>query len=81
MYHNILQRHDISSGLRLIKERLNFYLTFQEDNDPKYASKICINYLNSQKKSKLLRRMNWPPQLPNLNLMELLWDEFDRKAK
>ncbi len=45
-YHNILQRHAIPAGLKLIGE--NF--VFQEDNDPKHASAYCRNYLALKEK-------------------------------
>ena len=46
-YHSILQRYAIPAGLRLIGQGF----VFQEDNDPKHASKYCRNYL-AAKESK-----------------------------
>ncbi len=45
-YHNILQRHAIPAGTALIGN--NF--VFQEDNDPKHASKYCRDYLAKKEK-------------------------------
>lgn len=46
VYHNILVRHAIPAGKRLIGK--NF--VFQEDNDPKHASKLCRGYLGKKEK-------------------------------
>ena len=35
-YHNILQRHAIPSGLRLVERSF----LFQQDNDPKHTSNV-----------------------------------------
>ena len=29
----------------------------------------------------VLRQMTWPPQSPNLNPIEMVWDEMDRRVK
>lgn len=47
VYHNILVRHAIPAGKCLIGNKF----LFQEDNDPKHASKLCRGYL--EKKEKL----------------------------
>uniref|UniRef100_A0A672IVI6 Transposase Tc1-like domain-containing protein n=1 Tax=Salarias fasciatus TaxID=181472 RepID=A0A672IVI6_SALFA len=66
-YHSILQ---LGQGF-----------IFQQDNDPKQKSKLCQNYLVKKEEAGKLKNMECPAQSPDLNPIELVWDEIDRRVK
>ena len=70
-------KHAIPSGLKLIGKP--FHLL--QHNDPKHTSILCKTYLQKKADQQFLHLMEHPPQSPDFNPIEYVWDELDRRLR
>ena len=74
MYRRILENHLLDSVKML---SLTNEWIFQHDNDPKHRAAIVTSWLDGNK----INRINWSSFSPDLNPIEHLWDEVERRMK
>ena len=43
--------------------------------------RLCKGYLAKKESDVMLHQMTWPPQLPDLNPIEMVWDLLDLSVK
>uniref|UniRef100_A0A4W5MIC2 Uncharacterized protein n=1 Tax=Hucho hucho TaxID=62062 RepID=A0A4W5MIC2_9TELE len=55
----------------------NEWNQYYYDNDPKHTSRL----LTKKESDGALHHMIWPPQSPDLNPVEMVWDELDLRVK
>ena len=76
-YQSLLQRYAIPSGLCLV----GLLFVFQQDNESKNNSRLCKGYLTKKESDGVLHQVTWPPQSPNLNPIEMVWNALDSRVK
>ena len=74
LYREILRKNFLQSCQKLGLENS---FVFQHDNDRKDTAGVVKDWL----KQKKIERLNWLPFSPDMNPIEDLWDELERKMK
>lgn len=54
---------------------------FQQDNAPKHAPKHTSKFTKSWLEKKKLAVLLWPPNSPDMNIIEHVWDHLDRMVR
>ena len=46
-----------------------------------HTFRLCKGYLTKKESDGVLQQITWPPQSPDLNPIEMVWDKLDGKVK
>ena len=74
-YHSIRQHHVMPTGMGLVSQ--GFLLMYE----PNHANKLCQRYIKSKEEQLVFRVISWLSKSEDLNPVELVWEEPDRKVR
>ena len=74
LYRKILRKNLLQSYQKLGLENS---FVFQHDNDLKHTPRVVKDWL----KQKKIETLNWPRFSPDMNPIEHLWDELERRME
>jgi hypothetical protein len=46
-----------------------------------HTSRLCKGYLTKKESDGVLHQIAWPPQSPDFNRIEMVWDELNCRVK
>jgi hypothetical protein len=46
-----------------------------------HTFQLCKGYLTKKESDGVLHQMTWPQQSPDLNPIDMVWDELDHRVK